>query len=33
MFLVGWFVYEMWFKSMDMIEEKWELVWMLIVFW
>ena len=30
---VGWLAYEMWFKSTDMIEEKWESVWMLTAFW
>jgi len=28
-----WLAYEMWFKSTDMIDEKWESVWMLSAFW
>jgi hypothetical protein len=30
---VGWLAYETWFKSTDVIEEKWESVWMLTAFW
>ena len=30
---VVWLAYEMWFKSTDMIDEKWESVWMLSAFW
>ena len=28
-----WLAYEMWFKSTDLIDEKWESVWMLSAFW